>query len=183
MKKTILGLSVLVALASTQAMAQDGTWYASGAIGQSECRYTNVCDFPGVDKKSTSVNAAVGYNFTKIVAVEAGYFDMGKSKFSGSNGNFDVKAQGPQISVIVSAPVADAFSFYGRLGFARTDRKGSYCVYAYGICGPFSDKKSEALYGVGLGYAFTNKLTGTLEYQKLDNSDVTSINIGVRLSF
>ncbi|HEX9392990.1 MAG TPA: outer membrane beta-barrel protein [Usitatibacteraceae bacterium] len=184
MKKTILGLSLLAALASTQAMAQDGTWYVSGAVGQSECK-NDVCDVPGVDKKSTSVAGAVGYNFTKIFALEAGYFDMGKAKYSDNLGNhLDIKAQGPQLSLIVTAPIADAFSIYGRLGVARTDRKLSGCLPSFGVgCGSDTDKKTETFYGVGVGYSFTKNLMGTLEYQKLDNTDVTSFNAGVRFTF
>lgn len=184
MKKAILGLSIVAALASTQAMAQDATWYASGSVGLSECK-NDFCNARGVDKKSTSVAGAVGYNFTKIFALEAGLFDMGKAKYSDNFGNkLDFSAQGPQISLIVSAPVADAFSIYGRLGVARTDRKVSGCLPSLGIgCGSDTDKKTEALYGVGAGYSFTKNLMGTIEYQKLDNSNITSFNMGARFTF
>ncbi len=187
MKKTILGLSLLADLASTQEMAQDGTWYITGSIGQSDYKVNSGDVPPGisVDKKDTSFGVAVGYNFNKNIAVEAGYFDMGKFKFTGTFAgvgvNGDGRAQGFQASAVLSAPIADAFSVYGRLGGAYTDRKANAC--AGSSCASDSEKKAELLYGVGLGYAFTKNLTGTVEYQKLDNTDVSSINAGIRFSF
>ena len=188
MKKIIFISSLLAAIASTQTMAQDAAWYVSGAVGQSDFK-VNAGDVPPgvtIDKKDTSFGFAVGYNFSKIIALEAGYLSMGKAKFSG---NFfgpvsgDVKVEAPHISAIISAPIAEGFSLYGRLGAARTDTKAKVCFTGAGGCFVNSEKQNELFYGVGLGFAFTRNLTATIEYQKLDKSEVQAINAGLRLSF
>jgi OmpA-OmpF porin, OOP family len=187
MKKSILALSLLAAVVSTQAMAQDGTMYISANVGQSDYKVDSGTFPPGVnvDKKDTSFGIAFGYNFTKIVALEAGYFNMGKFKVNGTFFGFpitgDGKAQGVQVSAVVSAPVADAFTIYGRLGGAYTDRKATACSGTF--CSSNSDKKAELLYGIGAGYAFAKNVTGTIEYQKLNDTDVSSINLGIRFGF
>ena len=104
-----------------------------------------------VNKKSTSYGFSVGYNFTKIVALEAGYVDFGKAKLSGRVTG-EGKVQSPHVSLIVNAPISDAFSIYGRFGIARSDRK--LAVAGPGGAINVSDKKSEAFYGLGLGYEF-----------------------------
>ena len=186
MKKSIVVLGLLVTVVSTQAMAQDGTSYLSATVGQSNFKVDG--DVPpgvNVDKKDTSFGIAFGYNINKIVALEAGYFNMGKFKVNGTYFGFpfagDGKAQGVQVSAVVSAPVADAFTIYGRLGGAYTDRKASACSGTF--CSSDSDKKAELLYGIGAGFAFAKNITGTIEYQKLNDTDVSSINLGVRFGF
>ena len=42
---------------------------------------------------------------------------------------------------------------------------------------------AEGLFGVGVGYNFAKNLTGTLEYQKLNDSKVSAIAAGVKYSF
>lgn len=191
MKKTpvtILATLVLAAV-SVPAIAQDTSWFVSGAIGRSDYK-VNTNDFSpltvtSLDKKDTQYGLGVGYNFSRNLAVELGYLDFGKGQgnfsTSGLSGSGDFKAQTTHLSVLLSAPIDQNLNVYGRLGAARTDRKSSARVGTFFVSD--SEKKSEALFGAGLGYSFNKNVMGTLEYQKLNDTDVSAFNLGVRVSF
>lgn len=183
MKKTILCLGLLAAAASTQAIAQDTRWYIGAAVGQSN--FSGNFTPYSVDNKDISTSIAAGYNFSKFVGLELGLLDFGKAKvtgiYQGVPFSSDAKAPSAHVSLILTAPVDDAISIYGRIGAASTDRKVVACVS--GGCGTTSDRKTEVVYGIGLGYAFTKRLTGTLEYLKLNDSKISAINAGVRFGF
>ena len=190
MKSAILALSIAGALAATQAVAAptpaDSSWYVSGAVGQS--RFDQNGDFPGTssfDRKDTSYNFAVGYQYSRMIGLEAGYMDFGRGRV---NGNYlgtgyssELKAHAPEVSAIFSAPLGDVFSVYGRLGVARTERSGGLSILGQSF--GTSDKKTEAVYGVGAGWTFAHNLTGTLEYTKLNDTKVDAVNIGLRAGF
>lgn len=92
-------------------------------------------------------------------------------------GGVEAKAKSPQVSAILSAPIADAFSVYGRLGVSDTKRE------ANGFGRSVSEKKTEAIYGVGFGYNFAKNIKGTVEYQKLNDSEVDALVAGVKFGF
>jgi OmpA-OmpF porin, OOP family len=169
MKKTILSLGILAAIGSTQAFAADTNFYVRGNIGQSSY------DIGGGYGNQTDimVGAALGYTFSPNIGVEAGFNDYGKVNYGGVDGS----AKTAQASLILTAPITNEFSVYGRAGVARTERKVS------GFGGSVKDDKTEGLFGVGVGYNFAKNLTGTLEYQKLNDSDVSAIAAGVKYSF
>ncbi len=171
MNKKLFAAVVLAAVTALPAAAQESGWYAAGSLGRSKY------DFDGQagDNKDTSYNLGVGYNFSKNVGVEIGYADFGKASVQGVTG----QAQSGYIGVILSASLSDAFSVYTRLAAASTNRKISASGYGFSV----SDRKTEAFLGLGVGYAFQKNLTGTLEYQTLNDSDVSAINLGLRLSF
>lgn len=190
MKSAILALSIAGALAATQAVAApspaDSSWYVSGAVGQS--RFDQNGDFPGTnsfDRKDTSYNLAIGYQYARVLGFEVGYMDFGRGRvngtFQGVAYSSELKAHAPEVSAIFSAPLSDAFSLYGRLGVARTDRSGGLSIQGQSFGD--ADKKTEALYGVGAGWTFARNLTGTLEYTKLNDTKVDAVNIGLRAGF
>ena len=168
MKKSILSLGILAAIASTQAFAADTNLYVRGNIGQSNY------DIGGGygNKTDAMVGAAIGYTFSPNIGIEAGFNDYGKVNYGGADGS----AKTAHVSLILTAPLSNEFSVYGRLGAARTERKVSYF-------GTVKDDKTEGLFGIGVGYNFAKNLTGTLEYQKLNDSKVSAIAAGVKFSF
>lgn len=189
MNKKLIMLAVVSAAISLPVAAQETPFYLSGVIGQSNFK-TNNADFSplnvtSVDKKDTQFGIAAGYRFSPNLAVELGYLDFGKAKvnatYSGTGVTGEGKINTTHASLIFSAPIDPFWSVYGRLGAARSDRKVS--ASASGLTLSESDKKTEALFGLGMGYAFARNLTGTLEYQKLNDSDVSAINLGVRIGF
>jgi opacity protein-like surface antigen len=162
--------SVLASLASV-AHAQGGASesagvYVSGNVGRSQY---DIGDGFG-KKRDVTAGGAVGYQFNPNIGVELGFNDYGKVKFDG----IDAKARTTHASMVLSAPIANEFSIYGRLGATSTERK---------LVNIASDRKSEAIYGVGVGYNFTKQFAGTVEYQRLSDSDVSSVGAGVKYRF
>ena len=168
MKKTILTLGILAAIASTQALAADNKLYVRANAGQSSYDVGR-----GFGNKTDSViGAAVGYTFSPNIGVEAGFNDYGTVRFSGA----DARAKSLHASLILTAPLNNEFSIYGRAGVSRTDRKDN-------SFGGINDDKTELLLGIGAGYSFNKNITGTVEYQMLNDSKVSAIMAGVKYSF
>ena len=170
----IAGLAPTAALFPLAASAQISPsaptpWYVTGNVGQSRF------DLDGLsgDNKDNAYNLGIGYNFSRAVAIELGYTDFGNATFSG----FEGKARSNYAALILTAPMTNEFSVFGRLGAASTDRS----IGGFGFRD--SERKTEAIYGVGLAYNFTRNLAGTVEYQRLSDSDVSAGMIGVRLGF
>lgn len=169
MKKTVLSLGILAAIGSTQVFAADTNLYVRGNVGQS--RY----DIGGGygNKTDSMIGAAIGYTFSPNIGAEVGFNDYGSVTFGGAKGS----AKTVHASLILTAPLSNEFSVYGRVGAASTESKVS------GFGGSVSETKTKALLGVGVGYNFAKNITGTVEYQKLQDVDVSAIAVGVKYSF
>ncbi len=164
-----LGMAACAVALALPAAAQDANWYLTGAVGRSK-----FSDAAGAsDTKDTSYNVGLGYNFNRTFGLEGGYTDFGKVRFPGFSG----EAHSPYVTALLTAPIADAWSIYGRLGMARTERKVSGALFGG------SEHKTEAYYGLGTAYAFTRKVSGTLEWQKLDDTNVSAIAVGIKVAF
>ncbi len=169
MKKTILSLGILAAIASTQAFAADTNLYVRGNIGPSSY---DVGGGYGT-QNDVMVGVALGYTFSPNIGAEVGFNDYGRVNYGGVDGT----AKSTHASLILTAPLNNQFSVYGRAGIASTEDKVSDRF------GYFKENKTEGLFGVGVGYNFAKNLTGTLEYQRLVDSDVSAFAAGVKFSF
>ena len=193
-------LAVVGMTASSVLYAQETRWYVSADVGQSQHRTTSVdAGIVGgsFGQKDTQTGIAIGGQINKQFAVELGYADFGKAKISGSGAlpcppatacalvvfplAGDVRAKATHLSLIASAPLADGLAIYGRLGAAQTDRSTQVRVGSVSVSS--GDKKTEVIYGVGLGYAISKNIEATLEWKKLGDSEVDSVGLGVRLRF
>ncbi|HEX9392989.1 MAG TPA: outer membrane beta-barrel protein [Usitatibacteraceae bacterium] len=169
MKKTILSLGILAAIASTQVFAADTNLYVRGNVGPSSY---DVGGGYGT-QNDVMVGVALGYTFSPNLAAEVGFNDYGKINFGGVDGT----AKTTHASLILTAPLNNQFSIYGRAGVASTEDKVSDRF------GSFKETKTEGLFGVGVGYNFARNLIGTIEYQRLNDSDVSAFVAGVKFSF
>jgi opacity protein-like surface antigen len=197
----VLGVGLVALVASSGAVAQETRWYIAADIGQS--KYSTESRDVGIvggsfDRKDTQSGVAVGAQLAKGIAVELGFADFGKAKISGLgatpcppvaigctlalyNISGDAQAKATHLSLVSSVALIDGLSFYGRLGAARTDRSAN--VRVNNVIVSTSAKKSEAIYGLGLRYAFTPGVEGTLEWKRLDNTKVDSASLGLMLRF
>ena len=137
--------------------------------------------YAGVDVSSTKVSgfddeggygAFVGYKINQSVAVEAGFHRLVDADIDGADATLDQTS----ISLIGSVPLTDGFNMYGRIGFNRVDGELSGNGFKQ------KEHSNNALYGIGLGYAFSPVVSGRLEVQKPDN-DVTKLVAGVAFAF
>jgi len=137
MFKKIAAIAALIAASSTAFAVEPGAVYAGVDLGK-----TKIDDVSGRD---TSAGAFVGYKFHPNFSAEFGYRRLFDSKIEG----VDVKADQIALSLIGSYPLGNNFDVYGRLGYNRIELDASAAGFSA------SDSASRAVYGVGLGYAFT----------------------------
>jgi len=142
--------------------------YLGGGAGYSKSNI-DASGFAGdVDDSDTGWKLFAGYQFNRYLAVEAGYYDLGKVSFSGrlttavppfpagtgTSGNFDSKAYA--VAAVVTLPVWGDLSLLARLGVARGEQEGD--VTTGGIGASAKDETTELTYGLGASYAFARNL-------------------------
>jgi OOP family OmpA-OmpF porin len=154
-----IAIAASLAVLASSAFAAPGTpgVYAGVDVGSSKVS--------GIDDRETSAGAFVGYNFNQNFALEAGY----RRLFDADEYSVDQAA----LSVIGTIPLNNGFSVYGRLGYNRLNLEVQDEGKAH---------ESKALYGFGVGYAFTPTISGRVEVQK-PHSDVTNVSAGVAFQF
>ena len=168
-KNLVVGLLGALAMLTlpAAAMAQKGRsaaspWYAGVHIGQADIDEANDSD--------TSFRILGGYQFDKTFAAELAYTDFGTVQ--------GVKGNAIELVGVGAWPVADRFSVYGKLGFARGEFKA----------GGVSDDSIELTYGIGVRYDFAPNMGARLEWQSYPDvgdgaSDVSVISVGLVFKF
>lgn len=164
MFKKIAAAAALLIASTAAFAAQPGTFYAGADVGK-----TKIDDF---SERDTSFGGFAGYHVNQNVAVELGYRRLADLSAYGA----EVKADQLAVSVVGTMPLANNFSVFGRLGYNRIDLEAS----AYGYTE--KDNTSKALFGIGLGYAFTPAVSGRIEVQR-PTGDSSNVSAGVVFSF
>ena len=160
MFKKIAVAAALVAASSAVFAAGPTPFYAGVDVSSTKSDY--------LDDDKAGYGAFVGYQINQSVAVEAGFHRLADTTVYGQ----DAKADQTSISLIGSVPLTDGFSLLGRIGYNRVE---------YKFAGE-KDHSNNALYGIGLGYAFSPVVSARLEVQKPD-SDLTKLVAGVAFKF
>ncbi|MDG6895926.1 porin OmpA [Volucribacter amazonae] len=180
MKKTAIALAVAgLAVASVaQAAPQPNTFYVGAkagwasfhdGLGQFESE-TN-----GTKRNSVTYGVFGGYQITDNFAVEVGYDDFGRAKFT-TYGQVDSKHtnHGAHVSLKASYPVLEGLDVYARVGAAlvRSDYKISKGFESDNAWGYRQHSlKTSAVFAGGLEYNLPSlpQLALRVEYQWLNN--------------
>ncbi|MEW6022340.1 MAG: porin family protein [Pseudomonadota bacterium] len=141
--------------------------------------------YAGVDVSSTKVDgfddkagygAFIGYKLNDNVAVEGGIHRLADTHVNYDGYRADATVDQYDISLIGSVPLQGGFSLFGRIGYNRVDMEAKFDG------AKLKDHANNAVYGMGLGYAFTPVVTGRLEVQKPDTG-ITKLVAGVAYAF
>ncbi|HMJ13395.1 MAG TPA: porin family protein, partial [Polyangiaceae bacterium] len=128
MLRTAAALGILLCIAASaqaqeqeQEQAQQETKNLRFGIGVAQ--YTLDFDDLDIKFKPTGFDAFAGYEFNRYLALEAGYLRAGDDpkNFEGI-AKIRVKANAWFASAVVSVPLSNAVSLYGRPGLARFER-------------------------------------------------------------
>lgn len=129
----LLGVAGLATFLASPALAQDtGHYYGGASIGQSRTemdtsRTTGIL-LPGVaatgaatDKTGNAFKVFGGYQINRNLAIEGGYFDLGKNGFTAATSpagslSGETRVQGINLDVVGTMPLTDRFSLQGRVG-------------------------------------------------------------------
>jgi OOP family OmpA-OmpF porin len=163
----------------SQAQVQTG-WYVGGSVGQMEadgnCPSGYSCDF-----KDTSWKVFGGYRLHRNFAAEVFYANWGEIKVASG----PVSATGKLTSFGVAAlgilPVGEQFELFGKLGIASSDQKVS--ASGPGVTISDSSSGSDTLFGLGASYNFTRNFALRAEWERLNDSEVNAVSIGLQYKF
>ena len=131
---------------------------------------------------SAAYKAFIGYNFNQYVALEAGYFNLGKFKFDttvtpAGTLHGEAKSQGANLDAVFGYPLGQGFNVFGRIGIQNTQSKvaltgaGSVNVLTSSVSETRRGWKS----GIGLGYEFAKNIgvRGEWEYYRIPDGTNT----------
>lgn len=200
---TLGALSVMAGslLAAHSAQAQDSTfinpdwansaWYLGAGVGQSRAtideprlRASMAANGESVtafnkDERDTGYKLFVGRQLNPYLAVEAGYFDLGKFNFqsaSSGNGvlNGEAAFRGVNLDLLGQLPLSQRLSLLGRVGmhYTRTSTEFSGNRLLGSTNAHASERKLNAKLGLGLEYKFSEALAlrGEVERYRLNDA-------------
>jgi OOP family OmpA-OmpF porin len=139
-----------------------------------------------------------GYRFNPYVALEAGYIDFGQADYtatySGGSAQGSVKAGGVDVAALVSLPVGDSFSVFGKVGAvaAKVESSLSAGAPASLASGDASENVVRPLLGVGALYKLSEHVDLRADYDYvsgLGKSDTTGkldasmVSLGLAYTF
>ncbi|MFA6314346.1 MAG: outer membrane beta-barrel protein, partial [Sterolibacterium sp.] len=190
---TILGPLALALIASPYAVADDAGWYGGISAGESRAKIddakitadllgggfttTSIID----DDRDTGYRLYGGYQFNKNLALEGGYFGLGRFGFAADTlpaGTLsgDIKLRGLNLDLVGTLPISEKFSLLGRVGMNYADARDSFSGTGLARVGNPSPSKrnSNYKYGLGLQYAFTESLAMRAEAERYRVNDAVS---------
>jgi len=185
MKKIVLALAALAALASGSAHAQQA--YVGGAIGQSHIDL-NCSGVPNCSSHDTGYKVFGGYKFTPNLAGEVTYFDWGKISGSSGAASAEVRGTGVGLGVAFMGDFTPQWSGVARLGIASNKAKAEG-KFNGNVVVSDSETKTTAYAGFGVSYALGKqlKLDGAIDFSNLelqgDKGNVRLLSVGLTYAF
>ena len=189
-RKRLPALLALAFIISPLAMADDAMWYVGANVGQSRAKIddprisasllgsgfasTTIAD----DDSSTGFKLFGGYQFNRNVALEGGYFDLGKFGFKATTvptGTLDgrIRLRGVNLDLVGRLPVTDKFSVFGRVGVNYADARDNFTGTGAVRVLDANPRKHDAniKFGAGLQYDFTEALGMRAEVERYRIND------------
>ncbi|MFZ6645274.1 outer membrane beta-barrel protein [Undibacterium sp. TJN25] len=199
------------ALASS-AYAED--LYVVGSVGQSKFHGANestsdatlgstgaTVESSNLKDTDTGFKLLVGHQFSPNFAVEGGYVDLGKSKYSAALGDGGVSANYKSYGGVVDAvgilPLTNEFSLFGKgglyVGKTSLDVSNSSAAAAGAFNGLDNSWKTSLNYGAGVSYALNKTVSLRGEYERFarvgddtgtgGKANVDLLSVGVSAKF
>ena len=136
----------------------------------------------------------LGYHFSNLFALEGGYTDLGKARFTNINAVYtatgDKKADLFNLDLVGKVALNPAFSLLGRIGGYRWDTKSDLPAAA-GIISK-TENGYDWKFGAGVQYEFTQKFALRGEFERFNgvgkpettgDSKVNLFTVGAALKF
>lgn len=171
-------LCLALALPAAPALAEDMESGLTLGIDGGKAEARNACDnVVNCSSDDTAARVSLGWQFTPMIGLEAGYSSFG-TVFESNNNNFNASqdANAWTLSLLGTLPIADRFGIYARAGAARFDNDTSGTGLVQGV--PVSnDNRTKPYFGAGLKFGLTGNFALRAEYQRY--KDLANIG-GVR---
>ncbi len=182
----LLLFAAIASLIAAPALADEDSYFYGGlGLGQSRARIdvgrvTAELLASGLtttaltrDEKHLAYKVLGGYQFNRYVALEGGYFNLGKFGYTATTtpaGTLDgrIKLQGINLDVVGALPLSERLSAIARIGAiyadARDDFRGSGAVVV--LDRDPTRRKAGFKYGGGLQYEFNRSLLARAEAER-----------------
>ncbi len=189
-RKRLPALFALAFVVSPLAVADDASWYAGANAGQSRARIDDARISASLlgsgfasstiadDDRSTGFKLFGGYQFNRNLALEGGYFDLGRFGFNATTvpaGTLDgrIQLRGLNLDLVGRLPVSDRFSVFGRVGINYAEARDSFSgTGAVRVLDPNPRKHDANIkFGAGLQYDFTEALGVRAEVERYRIND------------
>jgi OOP family OmpA-OmpF porin len=140
----------------------------------------------------------LGYGFNSNFAVEGGYIDFGRAKYSaayaGGAATGELKAGGVDLVALGILPLSDKFSIFGKAGAVALKAKSSLAasVPAEAATGNATSSEVRPLIGLGASYKVANNVDLRAEFDhvngigksnKTGTMDSNMVSLGVAYHF
>ncbi len=168
MFKKIAAAAALAILSTTAVAQTSAPLYFGADFGSTK--------LDGASDRESSYGIFAGYQFTPMFAAELGFRRMADFNDTFAGTRADVTIDQTAISLIGTLPLQRGFNVFGRLGYNDLRVKAN----VRGFSGSESD--DGLLLGIGLGYQFTNTVSGRIEVQR-PSSDSSNISAGIAFAF
>src|SRR6202046_3842717 len=182
---TMLLAAALAGALSSEAFADDAGWYLGFNAGQSRAKIddSRIADDLLIDGLATTsigdenrhfaFKTFGGYEFNRYLALESGYFDLGRFGFRADTlpaGSLhgETKIKGANLDLVGSIPVGDKFSLFARGGVNYANSRDAFVgTGAVAVLDP-SPRRWAANYKFGFGaqYDFTRFFGIRLEAER-----------------
>ena len=172
MKKIIVAMAALFACQAGHA----GNWYFGAGLGPAHAKDASenvaagnstlaqygINNITSYEDNSGSLSILGGYRFTEHVAAELAYTYLGTYNMHGftapgrtpPSGREQNRADALSLAAVLTAPLADSFSLYGKLGPTIATNEVTTCVSDVRWCDSSSDVKIGSMVGVGASFTF-----------------------------
>ena len=178
--KRALGIVAIAAAAfAGPAAAQLKTtdFYVGATYGQGRA-HGGCNNVAGCDDADTTLRVLAGYEINWILAVEAGYTNLGKQR---ALGNSYIRSNALEALLVGTWPVMNRIGVYGKLGVYRGAQEGG------GVFAAEKQLNNNFTYGFGAQFSATQNLGLRLEWQNypdmgggkvLPKSDIHVVSAG-----
>lgn len=198
----VAGIGALLAGGTLPAVAQqnEGYFYGGVSLGQSQAKIDEERITAGLlgagltttsmalDERDTGYKLFGGYQLNRYVALEAGYFNLGKFGFKSTTvpaGTLSgqIKLQGLNLDVVGTLPLTERLSAIGRVGAQYASARDNFSgTGAVNVLDPNPSKRA-ANYklGAGLQYEISRSLLVRTEVERYRIDDAVGNRGGVNL--
>ncbi len=208
-----LSWAILTAFASLPSMAQQPEAQRGGYFGLSLGRSQATIDEPRIrarllangansvsfslDESSTALKLLGGYQFNPYLAVEGGYFNLGKFGYTANTqpaGSLkgQAKFQGINLDLVGTWPLTQRWSALGRIGAQYAETRDSFSATGAVTVGDSNPSKKElnAKFGLGMQYAWSTSLLVRADFERYrvndaigNRGDINVISLGLVIPF
>lgn len=197
---SLAGLGTLMAVSSFAQTSTDPYFYGGIGVGKTRAKtdsnasaaaitgpgfvHTNTID----DATDAGYKLFGGYQMTPNLGVEAGFFSLGKTRFTSTTvpaGTLDGDSRyhGMNLDLVGTLPLGDRWSVLGRVGIHRTEAKGEYT--GTGAAAGFTQGRTTTdtnyKVGVGMQYAITPSVLLRGEAERYRISDAVGVHGNINM--